>query len=77
MKGQMEERYGDSARWSPRLQRDMRILADLVEGHRVMTISGKASRDRMKEYGFDKPKAVQTAKEEHSSLFGSLGKLFG
>jgi len=76
LREQMEARYGDSARWSYKLQRDMKILADLVEGHRVMTISGKGARDRMKEFGVEKP-AVRNAKEEHSSLFGSFGKMFG
>lgn len=75
MRDAMEERYGESANWSPALQRDMKVLADIAEGHNAMILSAETARKRVRSYGFDKPETQ--AKQEHASLFGGLGKLFG
>lgn len=75
MRDAMEERYGESANWSPALQRDMRVLADIAEGHRAMGWSAANARQRFQKSGLDQ--SGENAKVAHSELFGGLGKLFG
>ena len=77
MKESMELRYGDSSKWTPGLQRDMGILADIVEGHNAMSLSAQSARERLEQSGFGKPTPEASAQEEHKSLFGNLSKLFG
>lgn len=76
MKEQLEARYGESSNWSPKLQRDMKVLADIVSGHGYMRERGREVRNSLSQAGvYDT--AILKAKEEHDSLFGKLGKLFG
>lgn len=77
MKESMEARYGDSSKWTAGLQRDMSVLADIVEGHSVMSLSAEKARERLNQAGISKQTPQTAANDEHKSLFGNLGKLFG